>query len=164
MWKGATSYSLHGQRTWPPSCIVLFGATEPFSSLEGQENPLSLWIPSLPFPHFSQSTWPAWTLKGLLLNALQDRHWYFWLLRVTCSCCPSLLAHGTSCVSTACMHTFASEPWHCRHYLHPRCPAQRQTLGPLISAVSPCQCHRQQDTHSRGGVGVGINLQDDTQC
>lgn len=50
---------------------MLFGATEPSSLLGGQENPLSLLTPSLPC--FSQSTWPAGTLKGLLLNALQDR-------------------------------------------------------------------------------------------
>ena len=43
-----------------------------FSLLEGQRSPLCLLTP-LP-PYFPQSMWSPWTLKGLLLNGVLDRH------------------------------------------------------------------------------------------
>lgn len=159
-WKGATSHNFHWQWTWPPSqhgspwchwALFTFRRTrKPSQTLD-------------PFTAILFSVHVNFKKEFCLMLCKIDK-WHFWLLRVTSSCSPSLLAHGISCVSTACMpqsiNIFSSEPWHCHHYNHLWGPAQRQTQCLSPSAVPPCHFHRQQDTHTRAGW---INLQDDTQ-
>ena len=127
-----------------------------FSLLEGKRSPLCLLTPLLPY--FPQSMESSWTLKGLLLDGLLDRH-------VTFLTAQSHLP----------MLPFSSSPWIIFQLREPTRWLQnpgtatitstpsaphRDKLGGLSPpAVLLCQHHRQQDTHSRARW---INLRDDT--